>query len=491
MATFGRQPLSLRAVSLASAASLGVLILLLAAGLAWTSRLVWNSTRVSERDTGAIVLTGEIDRVLREQQRLGNLYVLSREPGLDAVRSDLQADLRNMLVGMEQYVAGDAEAHLLLGRLGEDVSAYFTERKRLEGLGLAFGEVVRQSLAPFERALDSSAALRRQNELKLRQTQEHATDLLRLQALLLGGTAVLLAAGLALLATGIRKLVLRPLLDLQGAMRSFRGGDTDARAQESTLIELREVSRTFNEMATAIARQRRNQLTFLAAVAHDLRNPLAALKTTIQALERKPSSATSGRLDLLDRQVDRLARMVNDLLDATRIEAGELQIEPEPLDLREMARTMVDLHAETTTTHRIELRLPASPVPVTADPLRLEQVVGNLITNAIKYSPQGGLVEVAVGVVDGAAELSVADRGVGIPADEIEDLFLPFRRHASTAAAPGVGLGLSIARRIVHAHHGRIDVDSKLDEGTTFRVRLPLTETHSQQSFGSAAPPGR
>lgn len=225
----------------------------------------------------------------------------------------------------------------------------------------------------------------------------------------------------------------------------------------------------------AVKDQRRRQLTFLAGIAHDLRNPLATLKLSVQALERDPALITADRLSRLDRQFDRLARMVGDLLDTTRIEAGELELELTELDLREPVRTVAALYAPTLTEHRLSVVVPEVPVPIQGDAQRLEQVASNLLNNAIKYSPGGGPVEVSLQLVDGEAELSVSDRGVGIPPEDVDTIFAPFNRRPATAAAiPGVGLGLSIVRRIVRAHGGRIAVESTPGLGSVFRVRLPL-----------------
>jgi signal transduction histidine kinase len=179
-------------------------------------------------------------------------------------------------------------------------------------------------------------------------------------------------------------------------------------------------------------------------------------------------------LTILERQLGRLTRMVGDLLDASRIEAGELELNVEEVDLRKVAREVVELYAPTSPAHQVELEAPEQPVRVRADPLRLEQVVSNLVSNAIKYAPEGGPVKVVVGVEGDEAVLAVKDRGVGIPPEEIPDLFLPFRRRAMTRnLAPGAGLGLSVVRRILQAHGGRIEVESVQGTGSTFRIRLP------------------
>jgi len=311
--------------------------------------------------------------------------------------------------------------------------------------------------------------------MNLKQTQRSAERVLRFESLLVIGSTVLLVVGLATVVLGVRSLVLRPVYDLQEAMRRFRTGDAEAKAREGPASEVRELAATFNDMADTITHQRRDLLTFLAGIAHDLRNPLSALKMAVHALERDPAAITPERFRRLDRQIDRLTRMVGDLLDAARIEAGQLELQLEDMDLREAAQTIVDLYTPTTATHEVSLRAPDRPVIIRGDSLRIEQVFSNLLSNAIKYSPTGGPVEVSVAADGKEAALAVSDQGVGIPPEDLSNIFMPFQRRGATAAiAPGVGLGLSIVRRIVDAHGGRIDVESTPGIGSTFQVRLPI-----------------
>jgi two-component system, OmpR family, sensor histidine kinase MtrB len=464
---------SLHTLSLTSTALLSLLVVALAGGLMWTSRLVWQSAQITERDTQAIILTSEFDRVLREHQRLANQSVAIGNPDVEA-RSESESKLRRMLVETQDYV-GDAVEARLLGQLSDDLGAYFSEREAVEARGLSLDQIVQMVRPSFERALASSARLRGHNEINLKQTQREAEQVLRFERLLAISSTVLLLVGLASIVLGVRWLVLRPVFDLQEAMRRFRSGDAEAKAREGPTTEVRELASTFNEMADRITHQRREQLTFLAGVAHDLQNPLWALKMSIYALERDPEATTAERFRRLDRQIDRLTRMVGDLLDATRIEAGQLEVQLEDMDLREAARAIVDLYAPTTTTHEVVLRAPDRPIIVRGDPLRVEQVISNLLSNAIKYSPAGGPVVVSIAADDKEAALAVSDRGLGIPPEDLPSIFMPFRRRGATAEiAPGVGLGLSIVRRIVDAHGGRIEVESTPATGSTFQVCLPL-----------------
>jgi signal transduction histidine kinase len=270
-----------------------------------------------------------------------------------------------------------------------------------------------------------------------------------------------------------------PLLALGEGINRFAAGDRAARVVLRGPPEVQRTASSFNDMAGRLERQTRDLLTFLAGVAHDLRNPLASMRMGVQRLERgRPPLSEDKRqltLEMVGRQVTRLERMVGDFLDATRIEGGYLELKLEPYDLRAAAREAVDFYSTSSEGRPIVLSAPDRPVEVMCDRERVAQVLNNLVSNAIKYSPRGGDVVVSVEDGDEEAIVSVKDSGIGIAPSERELIFEPFRRTgASQETAPGVGLGLSVARRIVEAHHGSIDFDSSPGAGSTFRVHLPL-----------------
>ncbi|WP_437769891.1 HAMP domain-containing sensor histidine kinase [Sorangium sp. So ce764] len=265
---------------------------------------------------------------------------------------------------------------------------------------------------------------------------------------------------------------MRAAIDRHGA------GSHDARAPQGGLDELREIAVAFNEMAAALAEQRKGQLGILAGVAHDLRNPLAALKLTVDGLRPDRPLPCEERLRSMlariGKEAARCDRMLTDRMDIARIEGGELDLRREARDARELARDVVELYRPTATAHELRLSLPEEPVPLCCDPIRIEQVLNNLVANAIKYSPAGGAVQVTVARVGADVSIAVSDRGVGIAADDQRRLFERyFRAPLSSGVAPGVGLGLWAALRIAEAHGGRIEVTSTAGRGSTFTLRLP------------------
>ncbi len=270
---------------------------------------------------------------------------------------------------------------------------------------------------------------------------------------------------------------LRPLFGLSRAMRRFGGGSIEERAEEDGAGELAAMARCFNEMATSIARRRRDRQTFIAGVAHDLRNPLAVLRLStdlVRAGGPEPSPERAARvLDAVRRQVARLERMVGDLLDAASVEAGSLRLRLDVHDVRAIARDVTDLFVAKGT-HTIELDLPSEPVVLECDDMRIEQVLSNLVSNALKYSPAGGLVKVRARRAAGEVTLAVSDEGVGMNEEEAAAAFEPFRRSGSLRdEVPGSGLGLFVVRRLVEAHGGVIDLQTAPGCGATFEIRLP------------------
>jgi PAS domain S-box-containing protein len=215
---------------------------------------------------------------------------------------------------------------------------------------------------------------------------------------------------------------------------------------------------------------------FLSIASHELRTPLTPLRLQVQILRRLLANGgapardkLSGSLDTLERQTDRLSRLVSDLLDVSRITAGKLTLHRERLDLAELAREVVERYAGAS---QSPIALRTESATGSWDRARLEQVATNLLANAIKYG-QGKPIEVSVARKEGTALLAVRDRGIGIAPEDVERIFGRFERAASASSYGGLGLGLYIAQQIAAAHGGRIAVASAPGQGATFTVSLP------------------
>ncbi|HKX41102.1 MAG TPA: ATP-binding protein [Burkholderiaceae bacterium] len=222
---------------------------------------------------------------------------------------------------------------------------------------------------------------------------------------------------------------------------------------------------------------------FLATLAHELRNPLAPLKTGIELLQSTASGDPQVKsvLPMMDRQMTHLVKLVDDLLDVSRITSGKIVLNRERLDLRSVVQLGLESCEPTITAsrHRLVVRMPPEPVWITGDSARLAQVVLNVVGNAAKYTPAGGRIELRLEAQSSTATLTVADTGLGIPADMLDavfDMFTQVNRSLDRSQG-GLGIGLSLVKRLVELHDGSVQVSSPGGErGTTVEIRLPLAE---------------
>jgi PAS domain S-box-containing protein len=237
---------------------------------------------------------------------------------------------------------------------------------------------------------------------------------------------------------------------------------------------------------------------FLAMLSHELRNPLAPIRNSLFVLERAPAGGEQARAAqaVIDRQVTHLTRLVDDLLDVTRITQGKVQLRRELLELGDLVRRTAEDHRAAFVENgiRFETRLAAEPMWLTADATRISQVVGNLLGNATKFTPPGGRVELTLGREQDAARLTVRDDGVGIVPEVLGHLFQPFTQAAQTLdrSRGGLGLGLALVKTLVELHGGQVQVTSEgQGRGAQFSVRLPLEAAPRRAAPAGEARPNR
>jgi PAS domain S-box-containing protein len=220
----------------------------------------------------------------------------------------------------------------------------------------------------------------------------------------------------------------------------------------------------------------RLQQEFIAMVSHDLRNPLTGIKGRAQLMRRR-KTYDDRAIEAILAQVDQQERLIDDLLEVSRLEAGGLVLERSPWDLVQEARAAAEQAQVQTDSHTIRFEAPSEAIDGVWDRSRLDRVFANLLTNAVKYSPAGGEIVMRIERRGHEARVSVQDQGVGIAAEALPHLFDRFYRVPGSPAgdAPGLGLGLYIARQLVEAHGGRIWVESDGEgRGSTFRFALPI-----------------
>ena len=309
----------------------------------------------------------------------------------------------------------------------------------------------------------------------------------------------------ALLLARWQGTVTTPILEVARVSREVMDRrDFSQRVARTTHDEVGQLVDAFNAMIAEVGRrtdalrladQRKDE--FLATLAHELRNPLAPIRNALEILRRvgdHPEKSRRAR-DMMERQVSQMVRLVDDLLDVSRITTGKLAVRKAVIDLRgplrdavEIARPYIDSRR-----HVLEVAIPNEPLTVEGDRTRLAQVFSNLLNNAAKYTPPGGRIAMAVAHDDREARVSIIDAGIGIDAESLSRIFDMFVQvdislDRSTA---GLGVGLTLARRLAELHGGTLEAASEgVGKGSTFLVRLPLSTLHLDDAQRDARDPG-
>ncbi|SCL35422.1 two-component system, OmpR family, sensor histidine kinase BaeS [Micromonospora rhizosphaerae] len=288
------------------------------------------------------------------------------------------------------------------------------------------------------------------------------------------GVAAVAVIGTALLS----RRVLRPIDTLTAAAQRLGRGDLTGRVPVRGNDELAELARSFNRMADSLQRGEERQRRLVADVAHELRTPLANLRGYLEALSDGVITPDQDLFASLHEEAVLQQRIVDDLQDLALAEAGNLAYHRVTVDLAELLETCRTAHHARAESAGVSLRVAAEPVAVHADPDRLRQVVGNLVTNALRATAAGGSVRLVASRTETQAIVQVVDTGSGIATDALPHVFDRFWRAdaARGRRTGGSGLGLAIARQIVTDHQGTIRVASEVGVGTTFTITLPRAD---------------
>lgn len=290
--------------------------------------------------------------------------------------------------------------------------------------------------------------------------------------------AALLAVGLASLAGLLYSLrLVRPIDHVTDTARALSGGDPHARTGMSGDDAIGTLGRTFDEMADAIQADRELERRLTADVAHELRTPLQAIQATVEAMQDGVLPADAERLGTVRDETVRLSRLTNGILELTRLERGAIEFASEPVDLATPVRTALDSHQILIEDSGLTLSQDITEgLVVLGDVDRLTQAVANLLSNAARYTPQGGHVSVRVARDGDRALVQVSDNGIGIAQEDLSQVFSRFWRAdaARDRSSGGLGIGLSVVREIVERHGGRVAVAPIPTGGTTFALWFPL-----------------
>jgi two-component system sensor histidine kinase BaeS len=295
-------------------------------------------------------------------------------------------------------------------------------------------------------------------------------DLLRAIA----GAAGLAALLALLVALAVSRRIALPVARLIELARAMGGGDRSARAGDVRGPgELHDLSVAFDQMADSLASQEKLRRNLVADVAHELRTPVAVLQAGHEALLDGVMEPTPGQLASLRDEVLRLARIVDNMQALASAEAAALQLTERRCNLADIAAAAADSLSGSFAAAGVGLERRLTDVHIQGDPARLREVITNLLTNALKFTPAGGSVLLQAGPHERQAQLSVSDTGTGIAPDELPHIFDRFFRGQGAAGITGSGIGLTIVAELVRAHHGQLDVSSSPGQGTKIIVTIP------------------
>ena len=297
--------------------------------------------------------------------------------------------------------------------------------------------------------------------------------------------ALILALALLALYASLFPILRRVTSQLEARNRRLR----EHAEERGRLLEAERAARAEAEAVQRLLSEQNERLReldglkdeFVSLVSHELRTPLTSIRGYVELLLEDARELTEDQrrfLRIVDRNSDRLLHLVSDLLFLAQIEAGKLAIEVGEVELEQLVEECIETSSPAADSKGIELNVFVERLPtMQGDRTRLTQALDNLVSNALKFTPSGGRVDVRLRAVDGVALLEVEDTGLGIPEDEQQQLFERFFRssRATENAIPGTGLGLTITKAIVERHGGRIRLESTESAGTTVRVELPLS----------------
>lgn len=294
--------------------------------------------------------------------------------------------------------------------------------------------------------------------------------------LIAGGIAAAAAVVLALL---LAQTLLRPLQRIRKGADEIAAGNLSARVAPTGATELAGVATALNRLAETLEHEEELRRESVANVAHEFRTPVSGVLSRIEAAQDGVLEDEDENLAAMHAEAMRLKHLLDDLSQLAEAQRPDLLLRKLPVDLAEIVRTSVDAIAPQFAEKAIELHLDLEPTVLAGDPVRLGQIVGNLLSNAFRYTEPDGFVEVRVRRIGDSVRLEVRDTGIGIHPDDHGRIFERFWRaeKSRSRATGGAGIGLSIVRELVRAHNGEVEVRSAPGKGSLFRVTLPAPVT--------------
>ena len=435
--------------------------------------------KASELTIASIRDAEELENIILQHNRVSFLWASTHAESYAKSINRYEQEINQWLNVAETHADDDPKGLKVFSEAKVAILSYISEWHQLEASNLSPSQIFEKVTLNLQEACHSVQRISEIIELQERTLQVQANEQnLNSHYVAFSSGILLILAIYGFLAT-IRRTVLKPLTNLQSCTQKFGQGDWESRVAPSGLKELKSMGVVFNEMADGLSRIRNQQVRILASIAHDLRNPLAGIKMSAELLLLESESSQESRFEMINiisRQATRLDRIVSDFLDVARIEAGQMELRIGSHDLCELVLDTAKIFQSTSLTHTITTDIPTAALNYSCDADRISQVLNNLVSNAIKYSPFGGQVNIDLKAENGFAMIGVSDEGIGISPEDIPRIFDPFWRSNTTKdTIPGVGLGLASTKRIIETHGGRIEVESLSSKGSLFRIFLPFT----------------
>ena len=477
--------MTLRSRLVASIGGIALLVVLPALyGASRLARLRDIAEELQVRHAAAFLALGQLQASLTQTDSYERSYIATRSAAArDSMNRSLQ-DVRAQLARLDHagYAAVTRGVRTRLDTLEASTRRIemLMESQHVEA-ATGYFDVLKPRLAAVQDSMQTIAlAIDRRSSAAVSRAQEISAAA---TTTTLFGTlaAILIAVFWGLWAT---EALTRPLRRLQRATSAVAGGQfvVPPNLPYDRQDEIGELSRSFRWMASRLAELDRLKAEFISIATHELKTPINVIGGYAELLETGAYGAMPDKqrevTASIREQTHALTRLVNQLLDMSRLEAGGLRVEVEEASLAALLDELRRSFEPQARQRRIDLVVrvePSTPRAVPLDAARVrDQLLGNLLSNALKFTPAGGRIRLRASGAPDAAVIEVSDTGVGIPPEKLPHIFDKFYQVGADARSKGAGLGLSIAREIVEAHGGRIDVESAPGRGTTFRIALPL-----------------